>query len=505
MKKRNDSLQVKCIYKNMTNKQQNIVEYIFIFVIVLITFILCRSLGIKNDELKTQTLMIAALAGTSGYALYLSAGNRLTAEKIMQCVIIGGIIMRVGYMIYTHMFIRGNDLGEFSSKIYENGTGHLGYIYYIAENGKLPDSNLYQLYHPPLYHILSAITVRIAGIFLKPGDMQGAFEFVQIINCTVACIMLPILRDFFNEIEIDKKYAPWAMAIVAFLPCFYQMGGRLNNDMLVVFFMLLCIIYTYRWYKKRNMKTIVCLALCFGFGMMSKISCGTMAFFTGLVMLYVLYKDFRAKAAGQTVRQLIVFAAICVPLALWYPIRNYIMFKQPLNYVLELGTNSFVYRGNIPWYQRMFEFSLSEMISHPFADAAHDNSVLMYALRTAMFGEAEFIDRQFAASILNVINFMLVVASFVSMIYVMIKNKTINLKYKYGLALVWTIMFGAFIQFNFAFPYICTANFRYMPLTTVIGAVYIIYAMQTTERKYISAAVKILIFSWCVFGSIVYI
>lgn len=265
--------------------------------------------------------------------------------------------MRVGYTIYTHMFVRGNDLGEFSTNIHENGCGHLGYIYYIVENGKLPDGNSYQLYHPPLYHILSAIAVQIAGIFIHSGDMQSKFEFIQIINCTLACIMLPMLRNFLNEIYVDKKYAPWAMAIVAFFPTFYQMGGRLNNDMAVTFFMFLCIVNTYRWYRKRDMKTVVYIALCFGLGMMSKISCGIMALFTGMVMLVVLYEEFKNKNAKQIIIQFVVFAAVCVPLALWYPVRNYILFDQPFNYVPRIEENNFVYRGNVSWTERLFSFS----------------------------------------------------------------------------------------------------------------------------------------------------
>ena len=91
------------------------------------------------------------------------------------------------------------------------------------------------------------------------------------------------------------------MAIVAFFPTFYQMGGRLNNDMAVTFFMFLCIVNTYRWYRKRDMKTVVYIALCFGLGMMSKISCGIMALFTGMVMLVVLYEEFKNKNAKQII------------------------------------------------------------------------------------------------------------------------------------------------------------------------------------------------------------
>lgn len=158
------------------------------------------------------------------------------------------------------------------------------------------------------------------------------------------------------------------MAIVAFFPTFYQMGGRLNNDMAVTFFMFLCIVNTYRWYRKRDMKTVVYIALCFGLGMMSKISCGIMALFTGMVMLVVLYEEFKNKNAKQIIIQFVVFAAVCVPLALWYPVRNYILFDQPFNYVPRIEENNFVYRGNVSWTERLFSFSSVDLAKQPFVN-----------------------------------------------------------------------------------------------------------------------------------------
>lgn len=491
-------------------RKKQIAEYIIIFLSVLVVFILSRFLHIKNDEARTQTLMTAALAGVVLYAVYLGLRGRLTASKIMQCIILAGIIMRVGYTVYTHMFNRGNDLGEFSYDIYGDGNGHLGYIYYIFEKGALPDVNEFQLYHPPLYHLLAAFMVRIANFFLGGDDIYAAFEFTQVINCTLSCIMLPVLRNFFTETELDERYAPWAMALIAFFPTFFQLGGRLNNDMPAAFFTLLCIIYTYRWYRSRSIKTVICLALSFGLGIMSKISCGTIAVFTGPVMLYALYSDIRSadrEKIKSTIIQLAVFALVCAPLALWYPIRNYVLFGQPLNYVLRQGANSFVYRGDIPWYKRMFDLSAAEMVKQPFADLYNDGSIPMSILRTALYGEAAFEKRAYAASILNAVNLLLVFMSLVCMAYTALKDRSLNPQNRFGLMLAWAIMFGFFIQFNIAYPAFCTSNFRYIPVTEVIGAMYTAYALQLTENKYKYArrALKALVVLWCVFACIVYI
>lgn len=142
------------------------------------------------------------------------------------------------------------------------------------------------------------------------------------------------------------------MLIVAFQPAVMLMGLRGNNDMLAMFFIVLCLINTYRWYVKRDMKTIVMLAFSFGLGMMTKISVGTIALFTGGVMIYCVVKDFKQKKYKEIICQLAVFAVICLPLGMWYSVRNFILFDQPFGYVQVLPINDPIYTGNVEWYKR---------------------------------------------------------------------------------------------------------------------------------------------------------
>ena len=70
------------------------------------------------------------------------------------------------------------------------------------------------------------------------------------------------------------------------------------------------------------MKTIVMLAFSFGLGMMTKISVGTIALFTGGVMIYCVVKDFKQKKYKEIICQLAVFAVICLPLGMWYSVET---------------------------------------------------------------------------------------------------------------------------------------------------------------------------------------
>ena len=489
-------------------KWRSAAEYVITFLAVFVIFVFCRGLNIKNNEQLSFVIMLIAFGALAFYALWLYSRGKMTAEKAIGLVIAAGFILRIGYMVYTHMFTRGHDLGTFSADVHKDWPGHLGYIYYIFQNNSLPDVNTYQLYHPPLYHISAALMVKFASIFVGTSNMQAPFEFAQIVNCFVSCAMLLTVRNFISELDIDKKFLPWIMLVTAFSPTLIQMGGRLNNDMFATFFMLLCIVNTYRWYSKRDMKSIIYLALSFGFGMMSKISCGTMALFTGPVMLYVLYKDFKNRNVKNTVIQLAVFAVICLPLGLWYPIRNLIMFNQPLTYVLEMKPSDYVYRGNLPKSELFFSFSLPQLYTQPFVDIFKDNSVWMTLLRTSVFGEATFEKKEIVAGILNIVNLVISVGSLAAMVFVLIKGKKIRPRYRYGLFALWLIMMASYIQFNYAYPAFCTAHFRYIPLTSLIGSIYIAYAMCLLSGKkyknYIYIAFMICICLWCLLIGIIY-
>lgn len=460
----------------LTLKKDKIIEYIAVFFVVFIAFWISSQSNIKNDESTIVTFMLIALFAVGGYIIYLKTNDKLTSKSIVSSIVVAGMIMRIGYMLYTHMFTRAHDLGMFE----ENGVGHLSYIMNLAKHGTLPQSNSYQFYHPPLFHILAAIFVKI-GTVLCGGDFNKGFEFAQVVNGVFSCYMLIAMKNFIAEIDLKEKFQPYVIAIVAFLPSLYLMGGRLNNDMTVTFFMLLCVINTYRWYKKRDMKTIVCLALSFGLGMMCKISGGIMAVFTAPVMIYCLVKDFKVKQYKNIIIQLAVFAVICFPLALWYPIRNYILFEQPLNFVHYLGENSHVYTGDVTWYKRFFDFSLVQLISQPFADMPSDYSIPMHLVRSAVFGEFSFDNKILIYRLLLTANLIMTILSVVSMGFVLVKGTKIEAKNRFGMFAVWVIVIVSFISVNISYPFICTADFRYIPITAVIGAIYCGYAMQVAQ------------------------
>lgn len=476
-----------------------ITEYVAAFVGIFMLYLLFFFAGVKDNMNSARSFMIIEYAVLAGAAYYLKRKNLFTHKIAIEFIFIAGMILGVGNMLGTSIFDKGFDQGAIST----SARGHFGYILNIVE-GHLPQGNAEQYYQPPLFHFLSAIFVRL-GMVLSKNNAEQSIQFAQIVNASVYCFMMIAFKNFICDIELSKQSQKYVALLVAAFPNYMLMGLRGNNDMLATFFMLLCIINTYRWYKNRDMKTIVCLALSFGLGMMSKISVGLMAVITGPVMIYCLVKDFRVKKYKDIVLQLAVFAVICFPIAMWYPIRNLILFDQPLNYVQRLDENIPIYRGNTEWYKRFIAFNPIRLIKNPFFQYPEGNNIFEYLLQTSIYSEYAYENNAVMGSIFMLVNIITVIASLVSMAVVVIKGKTIKKGFRFGFLALWIVLMASYIQFNISYPYLCTANFRYIGLTMITGAIYIGYAMQITENKNICRALKLVTLAFVVCSVAIYI
>ena len=88
-----------------------------------------------------------------------------TDENITNIIIIIGILLRTMYIIYTPITERQHDVDYF------NYEGHLSYINTIYETGKLPETNEWQYYHPPLHHFLSAVWLKTTEVLFNVSSI----------------------------------------------------------------------------------------------------------------------------------------------------------------------------------------------------------------------------------------------------------------------------------------------------------------------------------------------
>ena len=444
--------------KNILTKRAEI----GITVLPLVIMIISRILKISCNLNAMQAIMLLCFACIAGLALFWSYKGKMNSEKALLLIIAIGIVLRIGYMDYTNWTERYHDVGN------TDGNGHGGYIINNILKMNLPETNENQFYHPPLYHILSAIVIKIVAVLKNSQDYADLLNYAEAVSCMAMCASLLIVQRIMDEVKISRRYQIVGMVGTACYPNLIFMGGRVNNDALVTMFMLLSVYFAIRWYYNERLKDIVGIALSIGLGMMTKISCGTVAVLIGPIMLYKVYIGIKNKKAISVIRQLIIFAIICFPLALWYPVRNYVLFNQGLNYVTIPG----IPRTDIihSFASRLLAVPIFQLFKQPYLSINNDYNVFLIMIRTSLFGEWSFNVSKIISISLICSTLIFMGISMVGMVYVVYKSKG---KFEdTALFVLWLVLMVSFYLFNISMPYLCTANARYIPVAAIIRMVY---------------------------------
>lgn len=245
----------------------------------------------------------------------------LTERNFILILFSAGFILRFAYVLYTPCEVRQHDV-----ELFGGGHGHAGYIEYILANWSLPDFDVRtvnQFYHPPLHHFICAVFMK--ALMLIGVSYRQACESLQMLTLFYSSLCMIICERIFREIRLKGAALFTAFAIIAFHPTFIIFAGSINNDILSVTFVLAAILYTIRWYKlqlmpscednsRRSMAEIIKIALCIGFGMMTKLSAYMVAPAIAIVFLFVLKQNLpRWK---EYARMFSAFAVVVFPLGL---------------------------------------------------------------------------------------------------------------------------------------------------------------------------------------------
>ena len=441
--------------------------YGLLYFFLILLFLIFEPL---KEEGKIRTIQICMIAAISivlilSFIIYLknkvikNSCEDVIIEKykskneviVGMAILMIGLIMRVGYTMYTPWYIRVHDVGQADL----NATGHASYILHLFY-GKLPNSNEYQFYHPPFYHFLSSVTMHIVGLLKGIKEGEYLIDSAKLISCFASCGVLIQIKLFLKDIDIKEKIANIIMLIVAFCPN--------------------------KWYYNQDWKSIIILAIAYGLGMMTKTSMAVLAVFTAIFMCVVLVKNIKKHLYKMTILQLIVFGVISLPLGLWYPIRNLILYKQPLSYVLNLGKESPIYVGNYSMSERLLLHIKNLKNLSLFNEPIDDYNIPIYIWKGSLFGEFTLEINNTLGWILLISNGVLIVISIIAMIAIIMKTKE-KRELIYGLFFIWLCQVISYISFNINFPHACTMDFRYIVITVIVGAIYIGLFCRQIERE----------------------
>ena len=340
-----------------------------------------------DSDANVRLAMAAALYGMLITAVIILAKREMTVDKALLILVMAGIILRFGYMLYTPFYVRGHDVGTF------DGFGHLGYVYRLYTTGILPDSFLEQFYHPPFAHIADALVIKLYAALTGQSDLNVIFQAAKIVPCFASCGVIVLSYRLFGEFYFTPRARLIAMTLIALHPTFILLSASINNDMLMVFFFMAAFLYTVRWYKTPSYKNILLTAVFIGCAMSTKFSGALVAFFTAGVFLIVFIRAVKKRKAVSLLAQFGAFAIVCFPLGLWYSVRNLFLYGQSIGYVAPIGTDSALCVLDHSVVERLLSFNPVRLFRSVYCDPWTDFNLWEYTVKCSLFGEFTFSPR----------------------------------------------------------------------------------------------------------------
>lgn len=439
--------------------------------------------------------------------------KRVTDEIKLKIILTLGILLRLYYVVATPVIqTRQYDLG---SAVPKEGifSGHLGYIFYLFTYRNLPDFDpreVYQFFHPPLHHTISALWMSLVSLFTDRQEIW--MEWLQALPLLYSVLILFVVLQICKEFGLYGKSRSLVMAIVVFHPSLIFMAGSINNDGLSLLFQFLVIWTALRWYRERSYKNILFIALSISFGMLTKLSVGMFAVPVAFLFLYVLITEWqeryrkqetnRAGASRQKgiwgcfpVRrfwQYLAFGVVCIPIGLSWAVRCLLRFGMPLTYVNHLPKQSWQYIGNYSIVERFFLPNPIGFLSNlAHGSLGFGENVWVQLFRTAALGECDLstfpLWGKFVALLMIAVSFVIAVWAFALLIRVFFFGKkeqypALDMGKRCFWLIGYAVLFISYLNFCYNFPHQCTMNFRYMLPTVLYPAIAAGLCIQRGER-----------------------
>lgn len=395
-------------------------------------------------------------------------------ENVIMLVIFAGFLLRIFYVVLTTSLLFQNDVTVLNLDCY----GHLGYVYHLYVNGKLPDidpTTAYEFYQPPLHYVISAAFLKIfnaLGLLPKVNENWAWEEILQVLPLIYSMITQVYIYKIAKQMKLSMEGCLTAVCLAGFLPYSVMLGGALNNDPLAIMFMVMCIYYTFRWYEDPGMKRILVMALCIGCAMMSKISTGLIAPAMAVMMLQRAWTG--RKQWKVYFKQFLCFGLIAFPMGLWHSVYNYIKYKMPIGYAAFLGEDSAQFIGTHDKWSRFFDFDNAFdflAVRMDYVRDFADYNIPVTLIKYATFGESNFYRASLLTNILGTGIFWVNAALFLFMALLFVVwcfFKDGRLMYKVFMFTGAAVTLYSYLKFCIKYTHVCTMNVRY-----IMGAVYI--------------------------------
>ena len=473
------------------NKKEIIACYISIVLYFILIYIIEP---ILENNIKIITIVSILLVVGVFYAIKQIKKLRINYKDIVLIIMILGILIRAMYIIYTPITERQHDVYSI------NDQGHLGYIYTIYQTGKLPDTNRIQFYPPPLFHLIAAGWLKVNDVFNV--GLDRSIEGIQIITAIFSSLIMLVAYRIVEKIEIKNIYKILIMAVMAFHPTFIILAGSINNDVLMILLSFYIILYLIKWNDNPNIKNTSVLAVITGCAVMTKVSGAIMAvpiMYTFIKKIFEIHKTEKDKLL-RLFGKFLLFGVISLPLGLWHPIRNLMLFNQKIGWVLLPADGLYV--GQYSFFERFLTISFKEMFGYTYCVIPGDHNIFSYIVKTSILGEFAYNNSiDIYVALFKIIN-LIIISTTAICIFILLKKikKISNNSFVTKILLItFFINIVSYYHFNIQYPYLCTMDFRYIVPTIFTGIVTICVVLdEFIKNDIIKELIEYMVILFCI-------
>lgn len=353
--------------------------------------------------------------------------------------------------------------------------------------------------NPPLFYIISTIVIKISEFFTNSIDIS--FENLQLLSFGYYFIFIIYLYRILTELEIKRSLIP-TLLFVALSPALLIMSGSINNDMLSISLSIMAIYYTIIWYKDDSLKTLLKIALTISLAIMTKISSALIAIAISFVFLAKVIQN--RKDLSKYIWHFTIFAIIALPIGLWFPIKNLVLYDIPFTYVQSVDTSSGAYISKYSVFDRFFKINENHLdsVNIDMGPKTPEYNIFVTTLKSFIIDE--HIDYENNSLLNFVISGIFIVSIFISILYLInILYLLINRKkfsnWVYFFLLIGILQIGSYISFCFNYPFTFTMNFRYIIPSLITYAVITSLASDENKKLYYLHTISLFIFSFLSF------
>ena len=465
--------------KKLTKHEAKTALFLFINFIICLAVMFYLQNFFNSTHVFTSITIIFSVISLIILKLLKTNNNYLTT--LFTSIIIGSILL--GYNLYTPFHSRQHDCRNFG---YPEHGGHFGYIGYIYTYHTLPvgsPADTWCFYNPPLFYIISTIILKITT-FLK-GSLELGFENLQIFAMMYTIVFDVYVYRILKEFNIKKSIIP-TILFVALSPAMVIMSGSINNDILSITLATMAIYYTLIWYKKDDLKTLLKIALTIGLSIMTKISTALIAVAIAIVFLKKVIEN--KKDFFKYVKHFSIFALIALPIGLWFPIKNLVLYDIPFTYVQSVDESNDANVSKYSTLERFFKINKGHL-SNINIDMSKENAEYnLYTTTLKSFIIDEYIEyhesklASFSITYMFYLCIMISIIYLINIFYVLKNRKELCNNWLYFFIIIGILQIGSYISFCFNFPFTFTMNFRYIVPTLITYAVITSTASEANKR-----------------------